>query len=188
VYGGIDAHASFEDIWRQIAVSHIQGEESSQYLLDRSLMRPRALIELLRFCKSHAVNLRHNRIEEVDIDQGEEAYSSDLLNNINFELRDVLPTADDLLYEFVGARELLVGTDVRAILLSKVGEDEWEKLFDLLLWYGFFGVVRDDGETTYIYSVKYDIKRLRAHASRNDLGSVMFRINPAFWRALEIQH
>jgi hypothetical protein len=186
-YGGVGEGVSFEEIWRQIAVTHIRGEESSQYLIDRSLMRPRALIELVRFCRSHAVNLRHARIEVADIDHGEEAYSSALLENVNYEVRDVYPLAGDLLYEFVGASELQVGTELKVMLESKVG-DRWQTLFDLLLWYGFLGVVRESGETSYVYSVKYDMKRLRALAFKNDLASTMFRINPAFWRALEILH
>ncbi len=187
VYGGIDDKTTFEDIWRQLVVSHVQGEESSQYLIDRSLMRPRSLIELLRFCRSHAVNLRHTRIELADIEQGEEAYSSALLENVNFEVRDVYPAAGDILYEFIGARELLVGTELRALIESKAG-DRWHGLLDLLLWYGFVGVVRDDGDTSYMYSVKYDMKRLRALAFKNELKDTMFRINPAFWRALEVVH
>jgi hypothetical protein len=188
VYGGVQQDATFEEVWRQIAVTHIHGEETSQYLIDRSLMRPRGLIELVRFCRSHAVNLRHARIEVADIEQGEEAYSSAALENVNFEIRDVYPQAEDILYEFVESQELLVGSDIQNILVAKVGADAASALLDLLLWYGFIGVVRDDGETSYIYSVKYDMKRLRAVATRSDLASTMFRVNPAFWRALEIRH
>lgn len=185
--GSVNESASFEEIWQQIAVTHIRGEESSQYMIDRCLMRPRALIELVRFCRSHAVNLRHTRIEVRDIDHGEEAFSSALLENVNFEVRDVHPAAGDLLYEFIGASELQVGTDLQSLLESRVGE-KWRMLLELLLWYGFIGVVRDDAETSYVYSVKYDMRRLRALAFKSDLASTMFRINPAFWRALEIAH
>jgi hypothetical protein len=47
----IDANTSFEDIWRRICVGLISGEESSQYLIERSLMRPRGLIDLLGYCR-----------------------------------------------------------------------------------------------------------------------------------------
>ncbi len=185
--GGVKESASCDEVWQQIAVTHIRGEESSQYLIDRCLMRPRALIELVQFCRSHAVNLRHTRIEVSDIDHGEEAFSSALLENVNFEVRDVYPAAGDLLYEFIGASELQVGTDLQNLLESRVGE-KWRTLLELLLWYGFVGVVRDDAETSYVYSVKYDMRRLRALAFKSDLACTMFRINPAFWRALEITH
>ena len=139
----------FDEIWRQIAVTHIQGEETSQYLIERSLMRPRALIELLRFCRSHAVNLQHSRIEVNDIERGEEAYSSELLNNIGFEIRDIFPSGENILYEFIEAQEVMSGEMVKEILTKVIGENEWEKLFDILLWYGFIGVIREPNDTSY---------------------------------------
>jgi hypothetical protein len=188
IHGEVKRELAFEEIWPLLAVSHINGEESSQYLIDRSLMRPRALIDLLRYCRSHAVNLRHARIEISDIEQGEEAYSSDLLSNIDFEISDVAPGAGNILYEFVEAPSVLSGESVRNILVGAVGESNLEKVLDLLFWYGFLGFVRDNGETAYIYSVKYDIKRLRAIVEKKGLEQSALRINPAFWRALEVRH
>ena len=69
-----------------------------------------------------------------------------------------------------------------------VGEDKWEQLFDFLLWYGFLGVVREDQEETYIYQVKYDIRRLKGLIRRKGDEMARFRINPAFWKALEVRH
>jgi len=37
--------AAFDTIWNQIAVSHIDGEESSSYIVEWCLMRPRSLID-----------------------------------------------------------------------------------------------------------------------------------------------
>lgn len=71
VSSGAPAAMSFDDIWNTVCVSHIRGEETAHYLVERSLMRPRALIELLRACRAHAVNLQHNIIEEEDIEAGE---------------------------------------------------------------------------------------------------------------------
>ena len=188
LYTDLVGTPSFEEIWRQIAVTHINGEETSQYLIERSLMRPRALIELLRFCRSHAVNLGHERIEVEDIEQGEDAYSSELLNNIDFEIRDISPNAENVLYEFIEANEVMTGEEVRGILIRFIGEDEWERIFDLLLWYGFLGVIRDDGDTSYIHSVKYDMRRLKAIVMKREIDHCTFRVNPAFWRVLEIKH
>jgi hypothetical protein len=70
VFGGLDSNRTFEELWTSICVSHIGGEESSQYLIDRSLMRPRSLIDLINHCRSCAVNLRHARIEPEDIRKG----------------------------------------------------------------------------------------------------------------------
>lgn len=184
----LDNATSFDDIWRQIAVTHIQGEETSQYLIDRSLMRPRAIIDLVRFCRSHAVNLGHERIEIADIEHGEETFSGTLLNNIDFEIQDILPDVPNLLYEFIESEEVVSGQAIETILAKSVGKTNVEKILRLLLWYGFIGIIRENGETTYIYSVKYEMKRLQALIQKRGIEEISFRINPAFWRALEIQH
>jgi hypothetical protein len=187
LFSGIEGNPSFDAIWRDVATTHINGEETSQYLIDRSLMRPRALIELLRYCRSHAVNLDHHRIEAADIEHGEEAYSSDVLNNINFEIRDIAPQAGDVLYEFVESPSRLTGAAIKERMVTLNDVKHWQRLLDLLLWYGFIGVVRDGEMVTYIYSVKYDMKRLKALVSGRGIESTLFQINPAFWRALEVK-
>jgi hypothetical protein len=96
-----DDTLKFEDLWLQACVSHIKGSETSQYLIDRSLMRPRSLIDLLRLCRSHAVNLGHDKIQVADIEAGETTYSDVLLNEMSLEIRDVFPGAQNILYEFL---------------------------------------------------------------------------------------
>lgn len=184
---GISSDPSFEDLWREVAVTHVDGEESSQYLIERSLLRPRALIELLQFCRSHAVNLGHQRVELGDIEQGERHYSNQILSNIGYELGDVAPAAADVLWEFFGLNGTLGGGAVRELLLKQLGTAEWERVLQMLLWYGFLGVLREDQEPAYIYSVEYEMKRLNALIRKNGLDGTTFRINPAFWKALEIQ-
>lgn len=177
---------NFDTIWHQIAVSHIAGEESSSYLIDRCLMRPRSLIDFLQFCRSHAINLRHAKIEEDDIRKGEESFSSELLANISFEIRDVFPEAGDILYEFIGSSKTLNrDAVVSAMSRAKIEGSLQEQMLDLLLWYGFLGVVRENGEVAYIYTVSYDRKRLRA-LMRREAGGEVFYINPAFWKGLEV--
>jgi len=65
-------------------------------MIERSLMRPRNLIDLVHLCRSHAVNLGKERIDAEDIRRGEDAYSTELVSNISFEIRDVYPEAQDV--------------------------------------------------------------------------------------------
>ncbi len=44
------------------------------------------------------------------------------------------------------------------------------------------------GEVAYIHDVKYDIKRLNALVRKRGGGAARFRINQAFWKALEVRH
>ena len=84
-FSGLSDELTAGEAWLAICTSHIKGEESSQYLIDRCLMRPRCLIDIVNYCKSFAVNLRHQRIEAEDIEKGLKAYSTDLVFEVGLE-------------------------------------------------------------------------------------------------------
>lgn len=148
-------------------------------------MRPRALIELVGYCRSHAVNLGHERIELDDIEQGEEDFSVELLTNIGFEIRDVFSSAGNVLYEFLETPVQLTGHEILEAAGRLVGEEKQDELFERLLWYGIFGVMRDNEQVTYIYDARYDMRRLLGLVARRGKEDATFRLNPAFWKALE---
>jgi hypothetical protein len=178
---------SFDHLWRLICVPLVEGEESSQYLIDRSLMRPRFLLNIISHCRGFAVNLEHDRIEEEDIRRGVSAYSTDLIYDIDLEIRDVLPFAEDVLYNFIGVPSHVSANEI-ARILGEAGFDDGqqEKLSEILLWYGVCGVARDDGEPSYIYSVNYDVRRLKILIERLPKDARRIVINPALWAGLEI--
>jgi hypothetical protein len=185
---GIKNNPPFENIWRALCVSHIGVEESAHYMIDRCLMRPRALIEFIKFCRGHAVNLGKQKIGVEDIEQGEEQYSTQLVNDICYEIQDVCPSAKDILYEFIECPSELDDTGMRSILeRATSNSDEQDRIIDLLLWYGVIGFLRDDGKPTFIYSVRYDTRRLKALLKKRDIDSITYVINPAFWKGLEIK-
>jgi hypothetical protein len=120
VYNGVDGNKTFEEIWPSICVSHVEGEDSFQYLIDRSLMRPRFLINLINHCKSFAVNLKHEKIQAVDISKGLSAYSNDVISDISYEIRDVYPGAEDIIYEFIGTDKTLSEDHLIEVILQVV--------------------------------------------------------------------
>lgn len=187
IYNGLPAELGFEQLWRQICVPIVHGEDSSQYLIDRSLMRPRFLLNIISHCRGFAVNLEHEKIEQEDIDRGISAYSTDLIYDIDLEIRDVLPFATDVLYHFIDRPSHMSMESLREIL-SGAGfdQEEQERLMNILLWYGVFGVERNDGDLAYIYDVNYDIKRLKTIMSRLQPEAPRMVINPALWAGLEI--
>jgi hypothetical protein len=187
IYGGLSGDPAFASIWRNVCESHIDGEETSQYLIDRCLMRPRCLIDLVQQCRSQAVNLGRDKITVDDIREAESHYSTSLVINIGYELRDVAPEAEDLLYKFTASAVRVSEEDVEnAILALRVGEHNRERLKEILLWYGCLGLVRDGGDVAYIYNVNYDMKRFAAILDRIPVERRMYNINPAFWAGLEI--
>jgi hypothetical protein len=184
-----DKSADFATIWRNIAQSHIcDGQESSQYVIDRCLMRPRALIDFLTHAKAHAVNLRHSKILEEDFREGERAYSTDLINQIDLEIKDVYPEAENSLYAFIEAPSLLDEKQLHTFF-ERLGlpTDKYEKMIELFLWYGFLGILREDGNTIFIYDVNYEMRKLVALKNKRPETDMVYSVNPAFWAGLDIK-
>ena len=184
---GLPEDKSFEDLWGQICVPVVFGEESSQFLIDRSLMRPRNLIDLVNHCRSYAVNLRHSRIEESDIEKGLDSFSTDLVAEIGLEIRDVYPDVSDLLFAFVGSSVALRPDEVNRKLLDfGVTEDQVQHVIDILMWFGFLGVQVNSDDPRFIYSFNYQLKLMQAHLKSGVGKGLMLSINPAFWTGLDI--
>jgi hypothetical protein len=179
---------SFDSLWYQLCCSHVAGEESSQYIIDRSLMRPRSVIDFIQLCRSRALNLSRSKIEEDDIKAAEEAYSNDLVINMGFELRDVMPSLEGILYKFIEG-PTWVSTKFVLDTIRELGlrDGDVDKAFDLLIWFGILGVVRDSTEVTYIYSVGYNFDRIMAVAKRAGGGDAVLCFNPCLWAALELK-
>lgn len=178
----------FDRLWNQICVSHIDGEETSQYLIDRSLMRPRGLIDLIQFCRSRALNLNHERIEVDDIREGESLYSTEVVQNLGFEMRDIFPASKDVLYQLLGRHCWLKESELKdALNRAALDARDHERMINVLLWYGVLGVVRDSTDAAFIYTVRYDLRRLLAIASGTS-GEPIYCINPAVWAGLEIKN
>lgn len=176
----------FTTMWTSICIPIIDGEESSQYLIDRCLMRPRSLLDLIGHCRGYAMNLGHERILKEDILKGCSAFSNDLLTELDLEIRDVFPAAENLLYAFIGSPS----TISREVLIAKLSEHgvngvSIDIVIKLLLWFGFIGLVWGDGTYRYIYSVHYNMKVLDGiHNQLIKAKSIKYVLNPAFTSAL----
>ncbi|MDO9049267.1 MAG: hypothetical protein Q7U66_16230 [Methylobacter sp.] len=186
VANNLDEDLDFEHVWPKICISHFEGEESSQYLIDRSLMRPRFLLNLINQCKSFAVNLNHPLIQADDIRKGLAAYSTDLLTDIGYELKDVSPEIEDVLYAFIGNKHEATDEQIRSALQAYLGKDELQEVIDLLLWYGFLGVRLSDLDIKYIYNFNYNMQLLKGFVKKMN-SKVIYTINPAFWEGLMIE-
>ena len=104
VANGLDKSLSIEKVWPMVSVPYYRGEDSLQYLIDRSLMRPRFLLNLINQCKASAVNLRHPKIHEDDIEKGASSFSVDVLTDVEYEMNDVSPGAGHALYAFIDSK------------------------------------------------------------------------------------
>ena len=192
VYNAFTSNATFQEVWPQICISHVHGEESSEYLINRCLMRPRNLLNLVGHCKSNAVNARHPQITQDDIVHAYRMFSADIGNEIGLEIRDVFPEAVDILYYFIGSAPWISLSQVKESLKSSpVKSQDWPRLIEILLWFSFLGVLRQDGtgnvEETYIYDVFYDMKKLLHLGGGLRDDGLELCIHRAFWPFLEIK-
>ena len=186
IYNGARLNSSFEEIWRSIAVSHIEGEESSGRIIDRCLMRPRYLIDLLTHCRGFAVNLNHARMEPADIEKGLAAFSDDIVRDIGYEMQDISPALANILYAFIDVEPLLRPPEL-VTLLQEAGiePDAIEKTIEILIWYAVLGIVRSKEEPTYIYHHNYNIGLMMGIIQKD--ANFVYYMNPAFWKGLAIR-
>lgn len=180
--------APLDELWPRIAVRHVHGENSYQYIVDHSLMRPRYLLDLLKHARGRALTLKHEKITEDDIDKAVEFFSTDVVQDTNLELRDVFPAHDGLLYAFIGARSALSYEDVKlCLMMYGVEESQVDEVVRLLLWYAFLGVRDEHHEPQYIYNKGYNKKLFEAYfKTRQEQGAALV-VNPAFWSGLGIE-
>lgn len=174
--------------WGRIATSHVEGEASFDWAIDRCLMRPRYLIDLINRCLGAAASKNHDLIEEADFLSTYDSYSLDVLVNTNLEIRDVAPSYFDAIFALRGVSRKTSRIDIGLALLNR-GFDEKDhyKIIDLLIWYGVLGVVDDVGTTTFIYEVEYNSHVLEQIRTRRNEDDEVFEVNKAFWPALKIK-
>lgn len=169
------------ELWGELCVSHVAAEDTLNYVIERTLMRPRDLLLFIRKLIEVAVNRGHSKIQVEDIPLAERQYSEDTLLNTSYEISDTDPLVADALYVFHGMRPRLSYADVVGLLLdSGVADERLDEALDILLWFGFIGVATEDAEL-YSHTVQYNIVRLRKLASQCPLV-----IHPAFRAGLGI--
>lgn len=176
---------TFEQAWRQICVSHIRGEETFSFLLDRSLYRPRNVLKLIYHCRASAINLRKDQIDEDDLGKGITAFSQDILLEVDRELTDIVIEAKSIIYQFMGESSHLGRGEVDRLLTQKIADRATaDIIIDRLLYIGFLGIERA-GSTRYIYNVGYNMEIFATEMSKF-ASEIRFVVNPAFRPALYI--
>jgi hypothetical protein len=167
----------FEEMWPMFFESYIRGEHSFTYILGRTMMRPRDLISFLRQCVSVAINRGNSKVLEADILQAEKQYSEDQLQAIVDELRDINNEFSELPYAFIGS-EATMTRDVLEMKVQEIGvtHSKVDEAINILLWFGFFGIIAADGEEKYAHMYQYGVKRMLRETS----SKTPYVIHPAF--------
>jgi hypothetical protein len=181
---GLDGE--FRDLWRQICTPLVDGQDSFAYILDRTLMRPRDMLQFLREAIHTAINRGNSMIEEEDLQHAERGYSEDLLLTTSFEIGDTQPAYADVLYAFDGAPATMSREELldRLVQLGSVGAENSVQVMELLIWFGFLGVRTPGAEAErYSYDTQSNMRRLLYPLTSGD---ALLVIHPAFRTALSV--
>jgi hypothetical protein len=185
IMSSTDLEGTFEEMWGQIADPAVGIEDSFEYMIDRTLMRPRDILLFVQRAQQVALNRSHNRILGADIEQAEVGYSEESLLLLSYEMEDTHPEIADALFAFHGSTTMLTQAEVHAILTNGNGDSsETQAIIELLLWFGFLGVQVGAGPPMYAHTVQFVLRRL-THPIESRTGT--FVVHPAFHKALGIR-
>lgn len=175
--------ASFDQAWQYVCVPLIKGQASFDYIVERTLMRPRDLLQFLRHCIDVAVNRGRVRIEEEDVDQAERGYSQDMLIDFAYEIADTHPEYEWLPWVFEQASAKMTVDEVqdRIMQMLGMGSAQASAAIDFLVSLGFLGVDVRGGEPKFSYQLRGLTKQLSFSVRASDAELV---IHPAFRVAL----
>jgi hypothetical protein len=173
-----------DEAWDAFNVVMPDGRYAVDHLIDGSLFRPRFLIEVAERVLSYAINRGHGLVDANDVEQALDQMSLYLVSDFAYEMRNVAGTPEDIFYAFIGATELLTHDEVSARIHDQWPEMDAGPVIDLLIWYGFLGVVGASSEAIFIYDRAYDFKRLLAERP-SETGERLYSVNAAFTRGLQ---
>ena len=182
VENGLAADTTFDRVWSQI-ITHYNGEETSQYLIDCSLMRPRNFLKMVAHCRGFAVNL--GREQSRTATREDLRLPLDLITEADQELTDILGADTTLIYP-IGEGDAFEPSRLQAIFkLAKIPEDRMDAILEFLLYYGFIGIKYGLEPAKYIFDVGYDMRLIKVLITKH-ADSLSYTLNPAFHPGLNL--
>lgn len=174
---------SFNEVWAATFDLHVGTRESFRYILDRTLLRPRDLLNFLHRAVEATVNRGRDKVTAADIVSAEATYSEDILLALGFELRDVFPEVRDTLYMFLDCPSEMTAEEVDGFLQRAGFSDSARRqgAVELLVWFGLLGVKSSGAAAVFAYQVRHNLGKVMTPIRRGD-GT--FVVHPAFRSAL----
>lgn len=164
----------------------INGRASFDYIVERTLMRPRDLLQFLRHCIDVAVNRGKTRIDEDDVSQAERAYSQDMLLDFTSEIVDTRPDYELLPWAFEQAPHAMAVAEAADRVSQVLGFDSQQAAaaIEFLVSLGFLGVATHGSEPKYSFQLRGLVKSLLYSIQAGDADLC---VHPAFRVALGIE-
>lgn len=172
--------ADASELWSTFFTPTVLGRPTRDFLLWRSLPRPRDLVYLCNACVLNAINRRHDRIEEEDIRSAEEDYSRFAFDALRVE-GSVTDELDAVLLGFAGWESILDEDDV-GLIVQDASTLEVAPTIERLLKANFLGIEVSPGLFDYPRSDQYQVVAVN-RAKRYSAGTqkaIRYEVHPAF--------
>ena len=91
--------------WSVIFPETVKGASAQNYIISRSLPRPRDVLDFCQKAIDQAQRNGHEAATEKDVLDGEESFSDALFWSVAMEFKGLYPNLEDVLFEFAGAHE-----------------------------------------------------------------------------------
>jgi len=185
-YQAPELKGSFEEVWGRLFDPLVEGESSFHYLLSRTFLRPRDILNFIRKCIQVAVSRGHTRVQEEDVLTAESQYSVDMFDELRYEIRDIYPDIPDFGLSFLNVTAPISADEVyQRLKEAHVLEVQLVDVKNILLWFSFLGVHSSDNDS-YAYEVFYDVAKLDAKNKSKGNSEIFYSIHPAFRKALTV--
>ena len=183
-YQAPELEGSFEEVWSRLFDPHVRGESSFNYVVSRTFLRPRDILNFTRKSIQIAVSRNHPRVDQDDITAAEKSFSEDMLNELRYEMRDIFPSLPDIALAFLGYMGSFAENEVSSKLIEcGVSEDQLPSVIEILLWFAFLGIKIGENEH-YSYQVSYNMAKLKHSSDKRGNSERIYAIHPAFSKAL----
>ncbi len=110
-----DSGQTDEIVWSAIFPELVNGCKASEYILTRSLPRPRDVLKFCQYAIDHAQINGHTYVKQEDIVEGEKEYSDTLFSNISNEFKVQYPDLELAMIEFAGVNERIAWEEFEGI-------------------------------------------------------------------------
>ena len=188
VYRGT-AELSPVEVWEKL-FEDVEGCRARDYVLTRSLPRPRDILVFAREAVSTAIRRRHDRVTSSDLVAAYQAYSRSAFQSVLLEENPDESHLEEVLVEFAGSKAELAERDaLENIVAAGVGSAEAERYLELLCDTNVLGIISganvefpQDEEARRIL-----LQRERRIARRTNGGGVALMVHPAFHDVLGIR-
>ena len=96
-----------QEVWSTFFCETVCGATPDEYILSRSIPRPRDVIFWFKYALNSAINRRHERIEKDDIITSEQDYSQHAVSSLIAEGLPIYPGFDEFIYGLSGEKSIL---------------------------------------------------------------------------------